>query len=41
MLHLGWDNFKYQCRLGDKWIESSHAEKDLEVLLDERLHGSQ
>jgi len=40
ILHLGWSNAGYKYELGDEWLESSPAERDLGVLAGSRLHRS-
>ncbi|PKU37373.1 rna-directed dna polymerase from mobile element jockey-like [Limosa lapponica baueri] len=38
ILHLGWSNDGHNYKLGEEWLESSPAERDLKVLVNSRLN---
>ncbi|KAK4811153.1 hypothetical protein QYF61_019784 [Mycteria americana] len=41
ILHLGWSNAGHKYKLGEEWLGSSPAERDLGVLVNSRLNRSQ
>jgi len=41
VLHLRHNNLMQSYRLGEEWLESCLAEKDLELLVDNQLNMSQ
>jgi len=38
VLHMGQGNPKHKFKLGGEWLESGHEEKDLRLLVDEKLN---
>jgi len=41
ILHLGWSNSRHRYKLGEEWLASSPAARDLGLLADSRLSVSQ
>ena len=37
LIPLGWGNARHKYELGEEWLKSSPAERDLGVLMDSRL----
>ncbi|KAK4818646.1 hypothetical protein QYF61_016617 [Mycteria americana] len=41
VLHLAWNNWRHQYRLASAWLGNSLSERDLRVLVDNKLNMSQ
>ena len=40
MSHVGWSKARHKYKIGEEWLKSSPAERDLRVLTDSRLNVS-